>query len=64
MLNHPVNSERTRHVASKYKYGIALSQFGVITYEKVATEQNPADIGTKWLPPIKFIPLRTRVLEK
>ena len=58
MLNHPVNSERTRHVATKYKYGIHSH----ITYEKVVTEQNPADMGTKWLPSIKFIRLKTRVL--
>ena len=45
--SNPVNSERTRHRATKYKYGIALSQFGVVTYEKVHTTKNPADIGTK-----------------
>ena len=38
-----------------------MSQFGVITYDKIATEQKPSDIRTKWLPPIKFI-LPNRVL--
>ena len=62
VLSNPVNNERIRHIATKYKYGIALSQFGVLSYEEVHTSENPADIGTKVLPPCKFIPLRTRIL--
>ena len=61
-LNNPINSEKTRHVATKYKYGIKLAEVGVITYEKVHTSENPADLGTKILPACKLGPLRFRAL--
>ena len=48
-LNIPINSEKTRHVATKYKYEIKRSEAAVITYEKVHTSEIPADIGTKVL---------------
>ena len=53
-LNNPINCEKTRHVATKYKYGIKLAEVGVITYEKVHTFENPLDIGTKVLPAAKL----------
>ena len=61
-LSNPSNSEKTRHVATKYKYGIKLSEVGVISYEKVHTSENPADLGTKALAPCKLYPLRFRAL--
>ena len=61
-LNNPINSEKTRHVTIKYKYGNKLSEVGVITFEKVHTSENPADLGTKVLPACKLYPLRFRAL--
>ena len=61
-MSNPINTEKTRHIATKYKYDIKLAEVGVITFEKVHRTESPADIGTKVLPPCILLLLRLRSL--
>ncbi|XP_031281789.1 secreted RxLR effector protein 161-like [Pistacia vera] len=50
----PVYHERTKHVDVCYHFVRDIITKGVIELRKVATEENPADMGTKIVTPAKF----------
>jgi hypothetical protein len=54
IASNPIASERTKHVALKYKMIQELSECGVVSLEHIATDLNVADIGTKALSKRKF----------
>ena len=54
IASNPIASERTKHVALKYKMIQELSECGVVSLEHIATDLNVADIGTKALGKRKF----------
>jgi len=57
MAENPVHHERTKHIAIIYFLLRDLVEAGVIVMEKVPTEINFADIGTKSMGPTKYAPL-------
>jgi len=57
IASNPTISDKTKHIALKYRMIQELVQAGVIAMEHVVTTMNVADIGTKVLSHNKFIPL-------
>ena len=54
LSKNPMFHDRTKHVEIKYHFIREKISQNVIKLEKVSTEENPADCGTKVLPLSKF----------
>lgn len=54
LSKNPVYHERTKHVDIRFHFLRELIAAGTLKVEKVATEDNPSDMGTKILPVTKF----------
>ena len=54
LCKNPVYHERTKHVDVKYHYVRDQVAKGTVNIQKVPTENNPADMGTKIMTATKF----------
>ena len=61
MANMPKIRSRTKYIHTKYHYFQKLVKADILRIEKIATENQQADILTKPLPVEDFIRLRRRI---
>src|SRR5690606_19239299 len=54
LCKNPVFHERTKHVDVRYHFIREKITDGIIIIEKISTEDNPADVGTKVVTLSKF----------
>ncbi|CAH9139773.1 unnamed protein product [Cuscuta epithymum] len=55
LCKNPVFHDRTKHIDVKFHYIRDIVEKGIIKLEKIPSEFNPADMGTKCLPVEKFV---------
>ena len=54
LCKNPMYHERTKHVDVKYHFVRDQVTSGIVKVQKVSTEDNPADMGTKIVTAAKF----------
>ena len=54
LCKNPVFHDRTKHIDVRFHFIRDLVEQGIISLEKIQSELNPADMGTKCLPLEKF----------
>ena len=54
LSKNPVYHDRTKHVDIRYHFVRDQIASGLIKLQKIPTEENPADMGTKVLTAVKF----------
>ncbi|CAH9146636.1 unnamed protein product [Cuscuta epithymum] len=55
LCKNPVFHDRTKHIDVRFHYIRDIVEKGIIKLEKIPSEFNPADMGTKCLPVEKFV---------
>ena len=55
LCKNPVFHDRTKHIDVRFHYIRDIVEKGIVKLEKIPSEFNPADMGTKCLPVEKFV---------